>query len=605
MNTNEPRNVSQPRSWRRFQKLKFQPSKVRKRLTKAEARTTRHAHRLIIKRLDNLRDARRQIIGWFVVVGVIIMGLGVQVFLLADSYTQAAASADGTYSEGMVGTMSTLNPLYASSAPEVAASKLIFSSLYEYDQTGALSPDVAKNTAISADGKTYTVTLRDDVKWQDGRPLTANDVVFTINTIKNPATNATTLLASTWQDVSVKATGEYAVQFTLPVYAGFMQALTFPILPAHILQDINPANLTDAKFSLAPIGSGPFEFKLLQSVDDALGEKVIHMVANPNYYGPTPRLARFEIHNYASSSELNTALRTNEVTAVADIDSVAAKKNLPNGYQIQNYTIDDGVFLIFNTTQPDVKDVSVRQAIQQTLNIEDIRKAAGGNVPALDLPFIASQVPGAPHAQASNIKHARELLDAAGWKLNGAGQRVKDGTVLELQFKTISNPQYKRVAKAIVSQLAAVGIKVNLTVIDTSNRSSNFVQTVLQPRAYDMLLYELSVGADPDQYAYWHSSQTGIDGYNFANYNDPVADAALLTARDRLDPVLRTAKYTVFANQWLQDVPAVGLYQQTVTYVHTKKSTSINPSAKYVTTSDRYGNIANWSVGQQSVYKTP
>ncbi len=603
---NDKKNAEQPstRAWHRFQKLKIHPSKVKKRLTKAETWTRKHAQRFIVKRLDNLRDARREIVLWFLVVAAIITGIGVQSYLFTRTYTAEAPAPDGTYSEGIVGTLSTLNPLYASSAPEVAISKLLFSSLYKYDRSGSLTPDIATGTTIDAEGKVYTVKLRHDAKWQDGQPLMADDVVYTINTIKNPAANAPTSLASTWHDITVKQIDSYTVQFSLPAYAGFMEALTFPILPAHILSRIDLTSLAESDFSTNPVGSGPFEFKLLQSINDARGEKSIHMIANPQYYGRTVKLKRFAIHNYSSPDALVKALKASEVVAVADIDSEAAKKNIPANYQIDNYTIDDGVYLIFNTTQPALKDVSVRKAIQLALDTSEIRKAAGGDVPGLDLPFISSQVPNSPHADSQNIEKARALLNDAGWTLKD-GYRVNGTTTLELQFKTIANPQYERVAKVIVRQLRAVGIKVDVTVVDNTNRATSFIQTVLQPRDYDMLLYELAVGADPDQYAYWHSSQTGVNGYNFANYSNPVADAALLTARDRLDTALRTAKYTLFAQQWLSDVPAVGLYQQTITYAHTKKSQSIDETAKYVTSSDRYMNIADWTVNETSVYKTP
>jgi peptide/nickel transport system substrate-binding protein len=142
-------------------------------------------------------------------------------------------------------------------------------------------------------------------------------------------------------------------------------------------------------------------------------------------------------------------------------------------------------------------------------------------------------------------------------------------------------------------------------VVDINDPSVNFVQNILQPRNYDVLLYELSIGADPDVYAYWHSSQIGTRGYNFSNYANGIADDALSSARSRLEPDLRNAKYKAFAQQWLDDVPAIGLYQAVAEYVYNKNIQSIDADAHLVTPYGRFSNILWWSVEQRQVYKTP
>ena len=150
-----------------------------------------------------------------------------------------------------------------------------------------------------------------------------------------------------------------------------------------------------------------------------------------------------------------------------------------------------------------------------------------------------------------------------------------------------------------------MGKVVSTNVVDPQDPSVNFVQNVLQARNYDVLLYELVIGADPDVYAYWHSSQIGASGYNFANYANVAADAALASARSRLEPELRNAKYKSFASDWIEDAPAVGLYQSVVNYVSNVHVHSIDPSARLVSSSDRFANVLYWSVNERQVYKTP
>jgi len=159
--------------------------------------------------------------------------------------------------------------------------------------------------------------------------------------------------------------------------------------------------------------------------------------------------------------------------------------------------------------------------------------------------------------------------------------------------------------EGLAAQWRSLGVVVATTVINTDEPGANFVQNILQPRNYDVLIYELLIGADPDIYAYWHSSQIGSTGYNFSNYSNPTADAALVSARSRLEPELRNSKYKTFAQQWLDDVPAIGLYQPVVVYAANSHVSSLDNASPFVTPADHYASVLDWSVRQRSVYKTP
>jgi peptide/nickel transport system substrate-binding protein len=124
------------KGWRKLRELKIDKKKLSRRMRKAETSTTRHAHRFIIKRLDNIRSVRRHIISWLLLVGVMILAVGAQFIWFQRSYQTTAAAHGGTYAEASLGPVETLNPLYASSSAEMAAARLMFSSLYQYDETG-------------------------------------------------------------------------------------------------------------------------------------------------------------------------------------------------------------------------------------------------------------------------------------------------------------------------------------------------------------------------------------------------------------------------------------------------------------------------------------
>lgn len=594
--------------WKRFRKLKFDSKKISRRARKAETQTTRHAHKFLLRRLDSLRESRRAILLWLGLVGLILGATTVQAYVYATQATTDAAWRDGTYAEGVVGTLGTLNPLYASSAPEVAVSQLMFSSLYTYDKTGALRPDVASKIAIDTTGKTYTVTLRQDVTWHDGAPLNADDVVFTIETIKNPAARVRSSLQVNWRDVVVKKVDDYTVQFTLPAYAAFPHALTFPIVPKHILATVSPGALYDSSFSRSPVGSGPFVYRLLQAADGVSNQKVLYMTASTTYYGGAPMLGRYELHAYTDEDSLIDAVNASEITSAVDVGAPRLGDIHNSAYQAHDYAINNGVYALMNNATDPFRDKNVRLAVQAAIDTNAIREVAGGDVPALDLPFLRSQVSGADAlvAPAYNTTRAEKLLDNAKWRRVGdSAVRSKGKTTLQVRITTTTNSQYQRVAQVIAEQLRAVGFDASVDVIDDKAANANFIQDVLQQRNFDLLVYELPIGADPDVYAYWHSSQTGIDGYNFASYKNAIADATLVSARDRLDTALRDAKYLTFARQWLADAPAIGLYQQTATYVTNKKAVTLDDDTMLVTSSDRYGSVEDWTVSRMRVYKTP
>ncbi len=593
------------RGWKQFQNLKnFDSKKFSRRVKKAEGVTVRHAHKFIINRLDNVRSVRRHIVEWLVLVGVMIFAVAAQFIWFQQSYTTTAAAAGGTYAEATLGGIDTLNPLYSSTDSEIAASRLLFSSLYSYDTTGHLHGDLAESMSVDPTSTVYTIKLRPNVLWHDNAELTAQDVAFTVNLIKNPETRSP--LRINWQDITVKAIDDTTVQFKLPaVYAAFPNALTFAILPQHILNQVAPGAIRENSFSRAPIGSGPFSFSLLQTLDDTQKRDVVHLAANPKYYDGTPLISHFEIHTYDTQEAIVKALHSGEVTAASGLSGSEASQVDMHSYNVYSKAVNSGVYALFNTTNPILKDQKVRQALELATDTTAIRKSLPVTVPALDLPFINGQVTGdVAHPLPPNMQQAAQLLDADGWVMQG-NQRVKAGQPLMLTVVTTKDSQYEKALETLAGQWRKLGVVVTTTVVNTNDPAANFVQTVLQPRAYDVLLYELFIGADPDVYAYWHSSQVGTSGYNFSNYSSPVADDALASARSRTEPDLRNAKYKLFAKQWVEDVPAIGLYQPVAEYVASKHVSSIDPSATFISAYDRYANVLNWSVDQKSVYKTP
>ena len=594
---------NEPNKLRRIPKMSFSSKDLTRRMKRVEGATVKHARRFVFKRLDNFREVRRRIALWVLAIGVIIGATGLQYFWYEDNYRTVANATDGTYAEAVLGPVDTLNPIFAKTSGEEAAGELLFSRLITYDKSGHLNYDLADSMTTSDDGRTYTLTIRPDARWEDGMYVRARDVVFTMNLLKNPATRST---ITGWDDIAIKEIDARTVAFELPaVYAAFPHALRFlPILPEHKLRDVEPSSLREDPFSTKPLGSGPFTLRPLQEVDQANGRKIVHLAKSDSYFKGTPKLDRIQLHVYKNTDAIKRALTTSEVNSAADLTVTDSNAITGERYEVEHRPINSGVYALMNTTSPLLQDKRIRQALQVGTDTKEVRDSLSKDLPELYLPFISNQVTGAiPAAPTYDVVRAGQLLDEAGWVVQGS-TRVKDGQPLKLNVVTTKNNDFEKALEVLAKQWRALGVTINTNIVDPTDPSQDVAQKVLQPRQYDVLLYQLDISGDPDVYAYWHSSQTS-PSLNLSNYKNAIADDALLSARSRTEPDLRNAKYITFANQWLADAPAIGLYQATMQYVHTKTIHSLPDDFMLVSSADRYGDVRFWSVGNRMVFDTP
>ena len=585
-------------------KLRLGYKRLALRVKHAEGATQRHASRFILRRIENVRLVMTEIMIWLAAIALLIAGLGIQYSWSSQGSKKDGAKSGGVYVEGVIGNISTLNPLLAASEPEQAVSRLLFSSLYNYDVTGALHTDLAESMTVK-DDKVYTIKLR-NAAWHDGKKLTAEDVVYTINLIKNPQVRSP--LRVNWLDISARAIDDSTVEFMLPaVYAGFSHALTFPVIPKHILQSVSPSSMREADFSSNPVGSGPFAVKRVQTSESTSSTDVVRMEPNTKYYGAVSTLSRLELRAYGNESLLVKAVNSGEVSAASGLSLSAADNIKSKQYSTKHWLLNKGVYLLMNNRSQTLQDARVRQALRYATDTSSIRATVGDNVARLDTPILQSQIgQKLPAAPDYNLDKAKALLKEAGWTYNQGQWKGKDGRPLAVAVTTSSGrDEYKKIVDALKQQWSKLGVDVQLREIDTSSTTTSFVQSVLQPRDYDALLYELELGADPDVFAYWHSSQASASGYNFANYSNRTVDNDLVGGRSRTNSALRAAKYIQFVNQWLNDAPAIGLYQSVGSYVLNNGASIVEPRGSLNTMNDRYADVTTWSTGRASVYKTP
>lgn len=589
------------KNWKRFARLKPDRKILRRSARKIETATLKHAHRFIIKRLDNVRDVRRHALSWLALM-MLLIGLSVlHLTIYQNAFSKVAPVPGGTYAEGVIGLLDTINPLFASTGAERAASRLVFASLLSYDRENKLRGELAETWTSADDGKSFTVTLRGGLKWHDGKPLTVDDVIYTIGLMKNPRVNTT--LYRSWAGVTATKLNEKQISFALPAaYAPFPHALTFGIVPKHILAEVPIERMRESSFNREPVGSGPFAFRSLQIINKDASRLVVYMTAFDNYVLGKPKLERFQLHTYKDQGQLKQGFLTDEINAAADLtaadmNSIATTKA---DAVVSRALVNNGVFALFRNDSPILKDQGVRAALQQATNrVKILQKLHGYGAP-MEGPITRDLVPIIHKQAAYNREAAAQKLEAAGWKLVN-GVRQKDGVPLALNVVAPKAGDYQVVVSELTSQWRQVGVQVNLDMASPSTIQQN----VLVPRNYDVLVYELAIGADPDVFAYWHSSQIGPLGFNLANYSSPVSDDALSSARGRLDPMLRTAKYETFTEQWLKDVPAVALYQPRLHYIVGDTARSLTSKEVIADATSRYRAVEYWTVNRDRVNNTP
>lgn len=566
---------------------------LRGRLRRIERISLRHAHKFIVRRFVNLREVRRHALGWLLLLaglsGVTMWQSGVA----SQAYTAPVASEGGVYTEGVFGAIDTMNPLFATTPAERSASRLLFANLLTYDENNDLVGELAQSWGADESGKVYTLRLKDGVKWQDGVPVTADDALFTFNLIKNADTRSP--LYASWRNIGVEKVDNLTIKFTLPVsYAAFTSSLVMGILPYHALKDIHPSQMRTDGYNRAPkVANGAFQFQDLTSVDIDRSHYLVRMTANPSFVMGKPKLTGFQLHAYKDSEDMPQAFASQEVAGLNNI-GINQIGSLGNA---QNYTRIDaplynGVYAFLRTDAPFFGDVRVRQALQSATSQDSILKLFGNHVEALRGPLLPGQIGYREDVSqpAQNIEKAKQLLDSAGWQARPDGKREKNGEPLKIRVVTVNSGNYPAVAEEVMRQWGQIGVEFDSLVV----KAEDVQQNIIIPRAYDVLIYEIAIGRDPDVFAYWHSSQANTVGLNLSNYKSPKVDDELDSARTRLDVTLREAKYRLFVQQWINEVPAIALYRPALTYVQNKNVVTFK-ARPLVDSTDRYFNVRSWA----------
>lgn len=556
---------------------------------KASQESKEHIKENLIKRISHVENIRLLIFEWVLLVGALTMLAIAQAFWFGDSYAENAFTYGGTYTEATLGEVNSLNPLFATTSSEKVLSRLMFGTISTIDYSGHPGIGLAQSIRSNDDGKTWIVKLRDDLKWSDGEPITNEDVIFTVELINNPSVNS--IYSASLSNVKVSENESGELIFHLPsAYADFISALNVPVVPKHILGDADPKTLVENNFSISPVTSGAFTFNAVQAA--ASGDKIYYLSANLDYYQGAPLLGSFAIHTYSDKEEIIQAVNAGSVTATAELSGAEADMISAGQFVQKNSSLNSGAFIFFNTARNNIKNVELRSAIRQGINLDQIRAKAPGTL-ALDYPLIDAQISISEYpALPSRDEEAAKAKIA---ELSG-------GEPIRVEIATVNSGYLPNVAEAVKAELENLGLEAEVSVYE---ENQEFINNVIVKRSYDILVYEVELGADPDLLPYYHSSQATATGLNLSNYRDTLMDDLLLGARDTTDEALRIKKYENFLSRWVTGVPAIGLYRPNLTYFYNKNVRTFSDDVRLVTALDRFSDITDWAVNKTTKNKTP
>ncbi|HVV67067.1 MAG TPA: ABC transporter substrate-binding protein [Candidatus Saccharimonadales bacterium] len=552
-----------------------------------------------VSRLERLEPVKRFVIGWLLLLVVLIGGLFAQNVLLSNYYQPLRPVPGGIYNEGVEGTFTNANPIFATSDVDRSVSRLIFAGLFTYDQHNHLTGELAKDYSVDAAGTTYTVHLKPHLTWQDGAPLTSNDVVFTYQTIQNPDTQSP--LESSWQNIDVSAPNAQTVVFKLPgPLASFPYNLTTGIVPKHLLGGITPVRLRSADFNTVhPIGAGPFAWQAIQVTgnDPSTAQEQIAMVPFAGYVRGKPKLQEFILHADASSDHLVQLFKGGKLTGLEGLSAVPPEVESMSSLEIHNPLLTAETMVFFKMSSGVLSNQPVRNALVEGTDVPKIIKSLGYPTRTVREPLLPGQIGYDPSLVQPpfNQKAAEQILDNDGWVPGKNGIRYKNGQALEFTLTAANTAEYRSVTKQLQSQWRQLGVDAHIQLQD----SSDFHNT-LAYHNYDAVLYGISIGVDPDVFVYWDSSQADVrssNRLNFSEYKNSVADASIEAGRTRMAASLRAIKYKPFLEAWQKDYPALGLYQPRMLYLTNGRVANFG-DGPFNSAADRFDNVQNWEIRQ-------
>lgn len=535
-------------------------------------------------------------VSFVVVIGIIVAQI-----------TKAVPASGGEYIEGIVGQPEYVNPVIASSKTDLDLVRLVYNNL----------SDLADSVTPSSDMRTWTVRLKDGLVWQDNQKLTADDVVFTVQSIQNKDANSP--LYASWQGVQVSRASELEVQFTLDApYAFFGNNLKdLYLLPKHLYADAPPGNWRLSDYNLKPVGSGPYKFASYNKGADGFVSSY-SLTRWDSTSGTHPLIKNFNFKFFNDESDLVQAFNNGQVDGFGSL-SAEDLAGIDRPYHLFSWRTSSYYAVFFNQSKNiALQDSNVREALSVAIDRDSLVNnvfSLGGSTGDHTIGAVADYGPIPPNAayytapasavaSTSAAISAASILDNAGWVVDpSTGLRSKtvkkntiplaiDLTVPQIGFLT-------KTADNLRTAWTAIGVKVNIT----TDSPSDITASAIKNRDYEALLFGNALGPSSDLYSFWDSSQRFYPGLNLAIYGDPGTDALIETARQTANTGATATKLAQAQLNIESDYPAVFLYSPDYLYAAGNTIQGITTTDVLTDSSDRFLDVTGWYLNTARVLK--
>jgi len=564
-----------------------------------------------------MKRLRLQILIVIVALGAISLLLLSQKPVVPETTFEAPEPVTGgTYTAALIGNFVRFNPVldYYNSADR-DVDRLIFSSLLRFDATGLAQADMAESWGISQDGTIYNISLNKGAKWHDGEPVTAADVLFTVDLMRNPDLPIPDDLLTMWEDVEIEALDDHWIQFRLPEpFSPFLDYLTFGILPAHLLDGRTTDEFINSPINLAPVGSGPYRFKEMIVEDGTITG--VNLQAFENHHEGRPFIDEITFRYYPDDSSALEAYRAGNVDGIGQITpSAFGDTSVDEDLRLYTGRLPRLSIIFLNLDNPDVpffQDAGIRRSLLMGINRQRlIDRVLNGQAAIADGPILPNtwayfdgleRVPYQKDEALKTIKEAGYTIPAEG----GSVRVNEEGVELTFTLVHPDTPEHTALAELIKENWSELNIPITLSAVPYET----LIEDHLDPRLYDAALVDISLSRtpDPDPYPFWHQTQAA-NGQNYSMWNDRQASEYLEQARIVVDPAERARLYRNFQIRFTSEMPALPLYHPMYTYAVNEGIQGVRIGPLF-DPSDRFTTLQTWylyfeTVASSEVTPTP
>ncbi len=539
---------------------------------------------------------------WQIII-ILLTGLVVGLLLLSEQtgfrLVSPMPTRGGVYSEGLVGRLQRLNPVldyYNSVDRDI--NRLLYSSLINFDEQGFPTGDLAESWGVSFDGLSYNFNIKENANWHDGNPVTAQDIVFTINLMRDPASVLPEDLKEFWNRLEVIPLGDKALQIRLEEpFAPLIDYLNFGILPQHLLGGMTYEQMITSEFNINPVGSGPYRFQGF--ITEGQNIRGVALTANTDYYDSPPFIQEVIFRYFPDYISAMNAFREGTIQGIAEVDQNILGEILQNpGYSLYSAIKPEIAIILLNLNNNDVQffqDKEIRKAMLMGLDRRGlVEKTLNGQGVIADVPVLPNSwafYSANPRVDQDN-QQARNILRDAGYLLEGEGLvvREKDGNPFSFKLVHPNDDYHTSIAQAVKSDWLKIGINADLVPVPYDT----LILDYLQPLTYEAALIDLnySRSPDPDPYPFWDQTQQN-GGQNYSQWENRIASQYLQEARVSMDMEERAKLYRNFQAIFTEEIPALPLFYPVYNFPISPSIQGVRIGPMY-DSNDRFWNINEW-----------